>query len=295
MVSIIITTYARPDNLVRAIESVLMQTYKDLEIIVVDDNGVNTEFQKETERILSEYISNKSITYIVHDVNKNGSAARNTGLRASHGEFINFMDDDDTFEPTKLEKQLQVLYNHPEHGACYCNIRMKGGDKPDVDLINDVEGNLTSALLRSKVRFNTTTVLFRRNVILALNGFDESFFRHQDWELFVRFFRNNTIGIVFGEPQICKYRTPNAITRNPYKAIEYKEKFLRTFKDDIESLPESSEIFKFQYLQLGQGLIGSKFRKEGLHYVLIANAAKSLSAKEWFFVIRSFINSFVNL
>ena len=88
LVSIVIPTYARPTNLIRAIESVLAQTYAPIEIIVVDDNGVNTPFQKETENLLSSYIFDGKITYLKHEVNRNGSAARNTGTRASHGEII---------------------------------------------------------------------------------------------------------------------------------------------------------------------------------------------------------------
>ena len=67
LVSIIIPSYARPTNLVRAIESVLAQTYAPIEIIVVDDNGVNTPFQEETEKLLSPYISDRKITYLKHE------------------------------------------------------------------------------------------------------------------------------------------------------------------------------------------------------------------------------------
>lgn len=291
LVTVIITTYARPDNIVRAIRSVQAQTYKNIEIIVVDDNGLNTQYQKETEDILKEYIANKSILYIPHDVNKNGSAARNTGLRASHGDFINFMDDDDTFMPTKISKQIEVLENHPEHGACYCNGHILGGRRNNFDQINDKEGNLIADQLSCKVRFNTTTVLFRRNVIEDLNGWDESFIRHQDWELFVRFYRKYTIGIVYGDPLICKYRTPNAITRNPYKSIEYKEKFLSTFKDDIDRQKEAPDIYKFQYFQLAHTLIGAKYRKEGMKYVKKANSYKRLTLHEWIIVCRSYAYS----
>ena len=103
IVSVIITTFARPDNLIRAIKSVLNQTYKPIEIIVVDDNGKGTPSQQETEKILREYICSGAIQYITHDMNKNGSAARNTGFRASMGEYVNFLDDDDEFAPTKIE------------------------------------------------------------------------------------------------------------------------------------------------------------------------------------------------
>ena len=80
-VSVIIPTYKRSKYLIRAINSILNQTYKNVEIIVVDDNGKNTPDQIETEKELQKYINNKHIIYSVHEKNKNGAAARNTGVK----------------------------------------------------------------------------------------------------------------------------------------------------------------------------------------------------------------------
>lgn len=293
LVSVIIPTYKRSDFLLRTIDSVLNQTYSNIEIIVVDDNGVSTEFQETTQTRLQPLIDKGDILYIPHEVNKNGSAARNTGFRMSHGEYINFMDDDDTFEPQKIEKQVAILEQQSELGACYCNTTLKVNNKKDKIVVNNMEGNILSEVLSGKARFNTTTILFRRTVIASLNGFDESFLRHQDWELLVRFFRHYTIGIVFGEPLINKYCTPNIVSRNPLRAIEFKEKFLLTFKADIDSLSDSADIYKFQFQRLGHDLIGAKFRKEGLKYVFKANSYKALSLHDWFIIIRSYIYSFI--
>lgn len=101
LVSVIIPTYKRATTLLDAIRSVLNQTYKNIEIVIVDDNGKGTYEQLETERLLKQYIENQQIIYIVHEYNKNGSAARNTGLMASHGAYINFLDDDDKMYPQK--------------------------------------------------------------------------------------------------------------------------------------------------------------------------------------------------
>ena len=127
IVSIVIPTYSRADNLCRAIDSALAQTYKPVEIIVVDDNGENTTCQLETEKKLDKYIVRGEITYLKHVHNKNGSAARNTGFRASHGQYINFLDDDDVLLPNKIEEQLSILKTKdPIYGACYCNTYIYG-------------------------------------------------------------------------------------------------------------------------------------------------------------------------
>ena len=118
LVSIVIPTFARPDNLVRAIESVLNQTYKPIEIIVVDDNGRGTLYQVETENVLKPYIYKNQIKYLTHEINKNGSAARNTGFRVSKGDYVCYLDDDDVFAPTKIEKQVARLEKDKEFDAC---------------------------------------------------------------------------------------------------------------------------------------------------------------------------------
>ena len=92
LVSVIIPTYKRSDYLLQTIESVLSQTYPSIEIIIVDDNGLGNKFQVETQKKLQKYIVERKIIYIPHEVNKNGAAARNTGFRASKGEYINFLE-----------------------------------------------------------------------------------------------------------------------------------------------------------------------------------------------------------
>ena len=109
LVSVIIPTYKRPDKLDVAINSVLRQTYPNVEVIVVDDNDPDTEGRRLTEEKMSKFNDESRVKYIKHDHNKNGSAARNTGARASKGEYVAFLDDDDEYLPNKIESQLQTL------------------------------------------------------------------------------------------------------------------------------------------------------------------------------------------
>ena len=120
LVSIIIPTYKRPDTLDRAINSVLNQTYKNIEVIVVDDNNPDTEARSKTEHIMSVYADNPRVRYIKHEKNKNGSAARNTGARYSQAKYVAFLDDDDEFFPEKIEAQVKRLEELPdEYAVCY--------------------------------------------------------------------------------------------------------------------------------------------------------------------------------
>ena len=246
LVSVIVPTYSRPINLIRAIESVLSQSYKHIEIIVVDDNGIGSDHQIETEKSLSEYIHKCAITYIKHSVNKNGSAARNTGFSHSKGKYICFLDDDDIFSKDKIQSQIETLEHNCDYNACYCDtvIVRKDGSKlhtHNPDNVSDV-----GLILSGKCYFNTSTVVFRRSCIEALDGFDEKFRRHQDYELYVRFFRNWKM-IKAHNAQVIKFETVNEVAINPHKSIESLDYFLNHFHDDIERMPLKNEIYKYQY------------------------------------------------
>lgn len=246
LVSVIIPTYSRPTNLVRAIDSVLNQTYPNIEIIVVDDNGEGTPYQIETKKLLEQYIKYNKIQYLAHKVNKNGSTARNTGFAHSKGEFINFLDDDDEMSSTKIASQVSALKNHHEYGACFCDTEIirENGSRNAIHNPQTVEH--AGLVLSGKCFFNTSTVLFRRDVIETLGGFDEQFRRHQDYELYVRYFRNG-IMVKANDATVIKYQTSNEASENPFKAKEYLEIFLSAFNQDIQKMPNKKDIFIYQY------------------------------------------------
>ena len=269
LVSIIIPTYARPTNLIRAIDSVLSQTYSPIEIIVVDDNGVNTPFQKETEELLSQYVSANRVTYLKHEVNKNGSAARNTGTRASHGEIIGYLDDDDTFMSNKIEEQVKRLQeahaSNPKVGAVYCNINKRGyAKKINHATANKKEGNLAEAILAGEVQLNSSTILLYRYAFDAIDGWDERYLRHQDWEFCIRFFRKYEM--VLASPNSClitKYCTPNFNTSHPEKIAYNMDFFLSEIMPDIELMPKGKQILSKRYLSVSKQCYKLRRYKEG--------------------------------
>lgn len=105
LISVIIPTYKRYDLIDRAIKSVLNQTYKNIEIIVVDDNIKESIERKETEKILKKY---PQVKYIKNEKNLGGGLTRNVGIKSAKADLIAFLDDDDEFLPTKIEKQYKL-------------------------------------------------------------------------------------------------------------------------------------------------------------------------------------------
>lgn len=278
LVSVIIPTYARPDNLCRAIDSVLSQTYPFIEIIVVDDNGAGCNQQLLTESILKSYISNKRIQYVVHDENKNGSAARNTGLNVSKGDYICFLDDDDVFDSQKIALQVADLELRKEYGASYCNTVLYG-KRRTLYKKNCLEGSLTFELLTGRAEFNTSTILFRRQSLLDVGGWDERFFRHQDWELMVRFFRMHSICLTSRNDFLLKkYETDNILNINPERSVEFREFFLKEMSADIDKLPNAREVYRYQ--------------REMLSLVLMATGAKKTGRKQFLKIFKYGMPSF---
>ena len=133
LVSVVIPTYSRSDMLTRALESVNSQTYSNIEIVVVDDNGKGTNQQLETQaRVLAfETRPGVELRYVVREKNGGGSLARNTGIDASKADFVAFLDDDDEFLPRKLELQMEPM-SDPNVSLTYAHCKGVQSDGTEI-------------------------------------------------------------------------------------------------------------------------------------------------------------------
>lgn len=174
VVSVVIPTHDRAQLLVRAIRSVLAQTYDRLEIIVVDDASSD-----DTHEVVKQF-GDSRIRYIRHQTNRGGSAARNTGIRAATGEYMAFLDDDDEWEPLKTEEQLKVLH---DYDAVLCT---STGQYSRSAKYREDSTITTEDLRQGKYTSGGTGALMARTEVLRAVMFDESLPRYQDWDLFIR-------------------------------------------------------------------------------------------------------------
>ena len=125
LVSVVIPTYKRSEMLQRAIESVLGQTYENIECIVVNDNNPGDDFSQILYGTIDKFKDDKRFHFLEQKIHKNGAAARNVGIRYAHGEYIAFLDDDDFWDIEKIEEQVAVLNNLPsDYGAVSCLMRL---------------------------------------------------------------------------------------------------------------------------------------------------------------------------
>lgn len=160
LVSVIIPTYKRADRLSNTINSVLDQSYKEIEIIVVDDNDSSSEYRRKTEMIMDGYKKYSNVIYIKHLKNMNGCVARNTGLENSNGEYVCFLDDDDIIYKDKIKRQFDFLEKNKKYNAVYCG-RKVGNYIHQPHL----EGNLSFYMLSGKSLTITIMLMFRRSAI----------------------------------------------------------------------------------------------------------------------------------
>lgn len=279
MVSVIIPTYSRPDYILRAVNSVLKQTYKNVELIVVDDNGVGTAYQKETEQLLSPYIERKELRYLKHDVNRNGAAARNTGIMASKGEYITFLDDDDYIYPDKLARQVEAIEENDGYDLSYTGFRIILKGKELKRVCPKRKGDMQYGLLTCRWGIGTgSNPMFTRKVIEAIGLFDESFQRHQDIEYLVRVFRNFKV-VPVCEVLIDRFIDSRINSIDYEKFIVVKNKFLNTFKADIEKYPMPLQkiIYRNQYADIACHAMQAKAYKVAWKYYKKAASYKMLS------------------
>jgi glycosyltransferase involved in cell wall biosynthesis len=165
------------------LDSVFAQTFTQYEVIVINDGSSDTE---QLEQVLKRYPSH--LRYIKQE-NQGAAAARNAGLRAARGELIAFLDADDTWVPTFLEKQLELI-NRTGADLVFSDALMFG-DSPLADRtfmeVEPPRGEVTAEnLLAVKVTVLTSTVLARKTPIIDVGLFDESLRRGQDFDLWLR-------------------------------------------------------------------------------------------------------------
>lgn len=239
-ISVVIPTYGRPDRLKCAIDSVLLQDFDSFEVIIVDDNDPLSIFRAQTSEVMKYYSENTRVRYICHEKNKNGAAARNTGIHAARGKYIAFLDDDDLYLQGRLKKAFEFLEGNPQYAAAYCGRRQNG-----IIYRPEKSGDLSFELLNGNYCAPTPSLTILRDALLSINGFDESYRRHQDLEMLLRFFERYKIGFV----RECLIEVGNSDGSNKLHGHELeklKDNFLRTFSSTIERISETNPSLRRQ-------------------------------------------------
>ncbi len=183
LISVVLPTHNRTALLPRSIGSVLHQTFRSLELIVVDDGST------EDIRAVLENFGDSRIRYIRREQRGGVAAARNTGIQVARGLYLAFQDSDDEWLLMKLEQQMQALADAgPDYGMTVCGLLRVGENSvrqyfPDASTLNP---DLTSDAVIGHPFAYTQTWLVRRDNVLEAGRFDETLRVWDDWELLIR-------------------------------------------------------------------------------------------------------------
>lgn len=243
LVSIIIPVFREVEKIWPSVKSALTQTSDkySFEVIVVNDNPSNLNFNNDLRSVFNNSKIKSKLRIISHLKNRGASAARNTGILASQGSYISFLDDDDIYFPLKSHELVEVLVSSDDSvGGAYCGFIGGAHDKENKDRY--IKGNLFNEIIGidyKKHYINTNTVIYKRKSVLNLNGFNESYRRHQDIEFNSRFFLLYDIDFSsFFGVQIRPQQQVKTFHANFQNIYNLKIKLLGDFKDDILRLDE---------------------------------------------------------
>ncbi|CAK8723154.1 MAG: Glycosyltransferase, GT2 family [Candidatus Electronema aureum] len=181
-VSVIIATFNRNNYLKKAIESAKKQTYRNIEILVIDDNS-DPVLSEEVKKIcLSE-----GVDAIKNFRNKGGCGARNSGILSAKYNYIAFLDDDDVWLPNKLELQMEAFNKTPNAVAVYCS---QYGYYEDFDFLADKvkikEIMLPIDFFRGLCPESTSLVVVKKEKAIAAGMFDEKLMSFQDYDMWIK-------------------------------------------------------------------------------------------------------------
>ncbi|MEK7642994.1 MAG: glycosyltransferase family A protein [Patescibacteria group bacterium] len=244
-VSIILTTYNRAYILPKAIKSVLEQTYKDFELVVVDDGSIDN-----TKEVVESF-GDERVRYVRHDVNKGLAVSRNTGLRAARGVFFAFQDSDDEWTSQKLEEQVPVLEQASTHvGVVYTRLEktMRDASTVLVPALNfhPTSGNLYQKLLEGN--FITMQVaLVRRECIDRIGYFDEALNWLEDWDFWLRIAREYEF-IFISMVGVRAVVMGDSLTSNQGRRLEARRKTFDKHREEFLLFPS---VYARQNYRLG--------------------------------------------
>lgn len=252
--SIIIPLFREIDKAWQSIESALSQSYPSKVIVVNDNPDTEDETSLFINKKIKESIFKNQLKLIQHGIKRGAAAARNTGLWSSDSEFICFLDDDDIYLKDRVKDSVLCLQqkNNEKVAAAYCGFT-GGAHNKNNKLIEDerfLSGSLFKEILGLKYNkhyVNTDTVTYRREALVHIGGFNESYVRHQDVELNSRFFVNYT-AVPVKKINVIVRPSPQEKTFIPSFDVIYKlkTKLINDFSPELRELKkyEVDEIIK---------------------------------------------------
>lgn len=260
-VSVVVATYNRPIMLREALQSILSQTYGNIEIIVVNDSGI------EVENIINELNKRNTIIYLKHDKNKGLAASRNTGIKASSGKYIAYLDDDDIFYPNHIATLVSALegsdYKIAYTDAYRANQTLIDGSYTTISKDIPYSIDFSKDLLLVHNISPVNCFIHEKSCLEHTGLFDEELTSHEDWDLWIRLsryydfkhirsitaeFRSRSDGSSMTSSMVSDFhKTMKVIYGKYHEHVNDKPHLLEKQKENLEALKRRTVEKNFTY------------------------------------------------
>ncbi|WP_419576420.1 glycosyltransferase family 2 protein [Phascolarctobacterium succinatutens] len=269
LVSVIMPTYKRSEKLLRAIDSVLNQTYSNLELLLVNDNEPLDAYTQQLKTRVAKYSDDKRFKLILQEKHINGAVARNIGIKQANGQYIAFLDDDDWWEKNKLEEQVKTLRSLDDTwGGVSCKFTLYDKNGNIIGKTRKYkDGYIYKDILNLMSDVATGTLLLRHDYFDTTRYFDEKLLRHQDLQLLVDFTSKYKLKEV-DQYLHCVDVSDSQNRPDAQKLMQYKKAFFKSVKPVMDSLSEKDRncVYAMHRFELGYVCLKSGNKAQGASY-----------------------------
>lgn len=306
-VTVIIATYNAITYLPITVDSVIQQTFTDFEVLIVDDGSTD-----ETVEWVSKLVDPR--VRLISQANQGVAVARNQGIANAQGEYVAFLDADDLWEPTKLEKQVKCLEENPQVGLVNTSIVNIDEQGKPLGAVNasDVEGNVLKYIVEENLILCGSAPMVRRSCLEAVQGFDQKLMSAEDWDLWIRLAARYDFAVV-REPLVLYRQHLNSKSNNIERHLKHRLKVIdKTFETVARNLqPLKQRSLGRAYLSVAWKLLVQKdyktstmYRQKALSYypqlrfgenyirLTAMTTAKQVLGNQGYSILRSLAHSF---
>jgi len=229
LITTVITTNNRPESVKNAIKSVLAQTYRPIEIIVVEDGSICG---------IDKWIVDNGynhIKYIRHEANKGLPVARNTGLKYALGEYVAFMDDDDLWDVSKIEHQVNLLSKiKASKTICYCGCKTIDANN-NITSINapSIQGKIRNAIVNPGLKTIPSSSILNTKELNEIGGFDTDLKTGIDHDFWMKLAKHNFSAEYINKPLVLAKQGDGQMTKDVNKRIVGIKKYLDKWRPEL--------------------------------------------------------------
>ncbi len=261
-VSVVLPTHNRASLLPRSVHSVLNQSYKDIELIVVNDCSKDSSLE-----VLAA-IQDPRMKVVCLAVNSGPAAARNAGIKASVGRFVAFQDSDAEWLPGKLERQVNLLERsiaeNLNTAAVYSRFAVSAKSKRRIvppDSADVLRGDIYRRVIEENV-VDTPALLVRRDLLDTVGFFDETLDYLEDWDLVLRLSQKYSFAFL-DEVTLVSYDSPDSVNKrvSPESARKILENYFPSFQESPQAMARVTWAIGSGYANLGKKHEAIQFMK----------------------------------